>query len=339
MSDLIGLVVVLVTSVAVHELAHLLAARSVGHRVFEIQIGVGPSWAERVGDVDVRFGLVPIGGHVQTGSVDLAGFRWRSAIVAGAGVAANALLLVVGTIFAWPTVVLFNFAAIVANLWPGRRRRLGEPSSDGRTLFDLLRGDVDAIAEEKSAWFCVEADRARSEGRLDDAHTVVDEGFETVGPTRALLAVSGVVAFEQRRFSDVVDAYIQLIDDDRVTVSGRAGFAADAAWSASLSDDHSFRHLAEPWAAFARAVRPNVPRRRIVHALALLDAGDPEKALDAIDGVDDPSADAIRVLVLLEQDDPAAARALYDVAVGPSFSPDHPLVERVVDALLGDDQN
>lgn len=338
MSDLIALFVVVAVSVAIHELAHLAAARIVGHDVFEIQIGAGPSWASRIGDVDVRFGLVPIGGHVQTGARHGEGFVWRSACVAGSGVVANLALAAIGVAAGIGPLVVFNVLAIAANLWPGGRRRLGAASSDGRTLFDLVRGDTDAIAEEKSAWFCVEAERARDEGRLDDAQDVVDDGFATVGPTRALLAVSGVVAFEQRRFADVVDAYAQLIDDDRVTVAGRAGFAADAAWSASLSDDHSFRHLAEPWAAFARAVRPNVPRRRIVHALALLDAGEPDSALDAIDGVDDPSADAIRVLVLLGQGDRAAARALYDAAVGPSFSPDHPLVERVVDALLDEDR-
>ncbi len=336
MADLLVVLVVLAVSVAVHEVAHLGVARLVGHDVFEIQIGAGPSWSDRIGSTDVRFGLVPIGGHVQTGARSMVGFRWRSAAVAGAGVVANLGLLVVGLVLALPALQLFNFAAIVANVWPGRRRRLGQPSSDGRTLLDLARGDADAITEEQSAWFCVEAERARASGHLDRATALVDEGFATIGPTRALLAVSGVVAFEQRRFGDVVDAYAQLIDDDRVTVAGRAGFAADAAWAASLSDDPSFRHLAEPWAGFARAVRPHVARRRIVHALALVDAGDPHAALDAIDGVDDPSADAIRVLVLAGSGDRDAARALYDSTVGPSFSPDHPLVERVVEAIHGD---
>jgi hypothetical protein len=331
--DLIAVFVVLVVSVAAHELAHLLAARVVGHEVFEIQIGAGPSYTERIGGLHVEVGLVPIGGHVQTGSEHLDGFRWRSAIVAGSGVVANLVLLVVGSVFVVPYLVLFNFAAIVANLWPGRRHRLGDPSSDGRTLLDLVRGDADAIAEEKSAWFCVQADRARSEGRLDDAAALVERGTDAVGPTRALLAISGVVAFEQRRFVDVVDAYARLIDDERVTVAGRAGFAADAAWSASLSDDPRLRALSEPWAAFAVAVRPHSSRRRIVHALALFDAGEPEAALDEIGEVDDPTADAIRVLVLADGGDVATAQSLFDASVGDAFSPDHPLLERVVVAL------
>ena len=333
MSDLIAIGVALVVAVAAHELAHLFAARLVGHEVFELQIGGGPSWDTRIGDLVVRVGLVPIGGHVQTGASSMEGFRWRSAIVAGAGVVANLVLLGVGVATGFGALVTFNVLAIVGNLWPGRRRRLGEPTSDGRTVLDLVRGDADAIAEEQSAWFCVQADRARESGRSEDAAHHVEQGIEVVGPTRALLATSGVVAFEQRRFADVVDSYAHLIDDDRVTVAGRAGFAADAAWSASLSGDPELARLAEPWAAFARAARPDARRRRIVHALALVDADRPDDALEALAGIDDPSADAIRALVLVESGDRGAARALFDTAIGPAFSPDHPLIERVRDAL------
>lgn len=337
MPDLILVLAALAIAVAGHEFAHLAAARVVGHEVFEIQMGTGPAWSTSVGSMDVKVGLIPLGGHVQTGARDLDGFRWRSAVVAGAGVAANIVLLVVGVATGFAALVTFNVLAVVGNLWPGRRRRLGDPSSDGRTLLDLLRDDADAIAEEQSAWFCVQAERARTDGRLDDAASFVADGERTVGPTRALLAVSGVVAFEQRRFTDVVDAYARLIDDERVTVAGRAGFAADAAWAASLSGDDRFRAMAEPWAAFARAVRPAAPRRRIVHALALLDVGRLDEAIDTIDGVDDPSADAIRVLALAESGDLEAARALHETSVDPTFSPDHPLVQRVRERLRQSD--
>lgn len=329
MTALLDAAVALAIAVVAHELAHLVAARLVGHRVFELHIGVGPSWVTRVGDVDVTVGMVPIGGHVQTGAPDLAGFRWRSAVVAGAGVVANAVLLGVGVVTGFAALVTFNVLAIAGNLWPGRRRRLGDATSDGRTLLDLLRGDADAIAEEKSAWFCVAAERARAEGRLDDAAALVDRGTEAVGPTRALLAVRGVVAFEQRRFGDVVDAYAQLIDDERVTVAGRAGFAADAAWSASISPDPRFRHLAEPWAAFARAVRPNATRRRVVHALALVDADRPDDALDVIDGVVDPAAAAIRVLAQLRLGRRRDAVAHWTAEARAQLSADHPLHVRV----------
>lgn len=335
MGELLLALVVLVTAIAVHELAHLGVARLVGHQVFELQIGGGPVWQTRVGGVDVRVGPVPIGGHVQTGARDGTGFRWRSAAVAGSGVAANLVLAGVGLVAGIALMVGFNAIAAVANLWPGRRRRLGEPSSDGRTLLDLALGDRDAIAEERSGWYCVEAARAREAGDVERARGLVEMGIDELGPTRALLAVRGMIAFEERRFVEVVEAYAHLIDDDRVTVAGRAGFAADAAWAASLSGDPELARLAEPWAAFARRVRPRVARRRMVHALALVDAGDSAGAASALEGIHDPSADAIRSLALLLDGDADAARMVFDARVAPSLAADHPLRLRLERSMEG----
>lgn len=323
----------LAIAVVAHELAHLVGARAVGHQVFEIHVGVGPAFAERVGDVDVRIGLLPLGGHVQTGARDHDGFRWRSAVVAGAGVVANLVLLGIAAATGYAELATFNVLAIGFNLWPGGRRMLGRPSSDGRTLLDLLRRDDVAMSEERSAWYCVEAGRAHEAGDLDRAVELVEQGMDVVGPSRALLAVRGVLAFEQRRFGDVVDAYAHLIDDDRVTVQARAGFAADAAWAAALSDDVRLRALAEPWADFARQARPGVARRRIIHGLTLVDAGHPDRAVESVAGIDGALADAVRVLAFVASDDRAAAEDLHRARVEGELDAGHPLRLRVEDAL------
>lgn len=327
MNGLAQVVAVVLVTIVVHELAHLAAARAVGHEVFEIQLGGGPLWTRWVGDVEVHVGPLPLGGHVQTGSESGDGFRWRSAVVAGSGVAANGALAVVGLAVGASFLFAFNVIAIAVNLWPGARRTLGDGSSDGRMLLDLARNDADALAEERSGWFAVKALRALDAGDLSAARAFVDRGRGEAGETRALLAVAGLVALRQNRFGDVVDAYAPLIDHPRVSVSGRAGFAADAAWAASLADDPSLRRFAEPWAAFARRVRPRVPRRRMVHALALVDAGCPDDALELLVGLDDPAAAAVRALALAAAGDPVAAR---EAASGASaLAPDHPLARRV----------
>ncbi len=64
-------------------------------------------------------------------------------------------------------MVGFNVLATAANLWPGGRRQLGAPSSDGRMLHDLLAGDADAIAEERSGWYWYRPLRAQDDGDLD----------------------------------------------------------------------------------------------------------------------------------------------------------------------------
>ncbi len=334
MGDVIVLiVVVVVVAIVAHELAHVVATRAVGHEIFEIQIGGGPLWSFRVGTVDVRIGPVPIGGHVQTGARSADGFRWRSIVVAGSGVGANLILAAIGSITDIPLMAGFNLLAVVANLWPGRRRQLGDPSSDGRLLLDFVRNDADAIAEERSGWFCMRAMRARDAGDLDRARQLVDEGIDVAGETRALLAVAGVVAFEQRRFVDVVDAYAPLIDDPHVTVPARAGFAADAAWSASLSSDAELRALALPWATLARRVRPSNGHRRVVLALAQVDAGEPASALSTLGPLDDVTAAAVRALALAESGCRADARSIYFDDVVPRMDGDHPLLARVAAAV------
>lgn len=264
MNPLVALVVAVTAAVVVHELAHVLAARAVGHDVFEIQIGTGPRAGRRIGTVDVAIGLLPLGGHVQTGSSDGAGFRWRSAVVAGSGVAANLALAGGAALAGADGLASLNLLVAVANLWPGGRRRMGEGSSDGRRLLDLARGDEDAIAEERSGWFSVRAMRRREAGDLDGARRLADEGIAACGETRALLAVAGLVAFDQERHADVVAAYAPLIADDRVTVAGRAGFAADAALAALRSGDPDLARLAHPWAVFAHRVRRSERRRAIL---------------------------------------------------------------------------
>jgi hypothetical protein len=344
-SEFLVLVGVAVSAIVVHELAHLVAARAVGHAIFEIQIGGGPWWAFRVGDVDVRIGVVPLGGHVRTGAPTAAGFRWRSAVVAGAGVGANLALAATGALSGAPAVVGFNLLLVAANLWPGGGRRLGAASSDGRLLLDLIRHDEDAEAEQRSGWYCSAAMRARDRGELEEARHLVEEGRREAGDTRALRAVAGVVAFDQGRFDDVVDAYAPLIADQRVTVAGRAGFAADAAWAASLSGVPELSELALPWAAFAHRARPRSERRREVLALALVDAGRAPEALAVLGRVRTPAAGAVRVLALTAEGRTGEAAEVFATEVapsagpdagpgpGPARGPDHPLTSRAARAL------
>ncbi len=333
--DLLLLLGVLVVAVVGHEAAHALAARAVGHTLFEVQVGAGPITSFRIGDVDVRIGPVPVGGSVQTGSPEAGGFRWRTAVVAAAGPAVNVVLAVACLALGLRVGVAFNVVAAAANLWPGRRPSYGEPTSDGRVLLDLLRGDEDAVAAERSAWWAARAVRARDEGRLDDAAAIVAEGVAALGETRALLATAGAVAFARQRFAEVVDAYVELIDDERVSIPSRAAFAADAAWAACLSGDPAMGALARPWADLGVRLAPRDRRRRIIRGLALVDGDDPAAGLVEVDDIDDPSAHAVAAVALaaLGRGEDAEARARADV-VG-ALAPDHPLLGRVRAAVPG----
>jgi membrane-associated protease RseP (regulator of RpoE activity) len=92
-------VVAVLASVALHEAAHLLAARAVGVGAEEFFVGFGPRlWSFRRGGTEWGVKAVPAGGYVKL--VDEAGAApWRKALIALAGPLANlaiALLVLVG---------------------------------------------------------------------------------------------------------------------------------------------------------------------------------------------------------------------------------------------------
>jgi hypothetical protein len=97
-------------ALALHELAHALAARLLGVRVWGITLGRGPVlWEGHVGGCQVRVALLPLHGEVRLydgdaerlgyrnlqasawGFVWLAGSSWRAPIISAAGSVANLL--------------------------------------------------------------------------------------------------------------------------------------------------------------------------------------------------------------------------------------------------------
>ncbi len=327
------LVAVVVVAIAAHEGAHAAATRLVGHELFEVQIGAGPITGFTAGTVRVRVGPLPIGGSVQTGSPDPRGFRWRTACIAAAGPSANLVLAGACAVAGIGPGVVFNLVAAGANLWPGSRRRLGEPASDGRVLVDVVRGDPSAMAEERATWWAATALRQREAGQDAAARATVEAGLREVGPAPSLLVVAGLLAFAEQRFTDAVQAYAPLIDDEAVTVQARAGVAADAAWAASLSDDPELRRLAAPWALLGVRVAPRDSHRRMVHALALVDAGDPAGSLQAMEGIDGPVAAGVRTVALAAAGRRAEAAVHRDAEVSGRLASDHPVLARVTEAL------
>ena len=73
--------------VAVHELAHAVAAAVLGVRIFEISIGRGPIvYALDFGDMVLRLSLIPVGGHVDVSQSRLLSLRgWQVILFFEAG--------------------------------------------------------------------------------------------------------------------------------------------------------------------------------------------------------------------------------------------------------------
>lgn len=334
--DVVVVAMVVAASVVAHEAAHAVAARAVGFRIFEFHIGVGPAVRRRFGPTDVAVSVLPIGGHVVAGGPSTSEFRWRAGFVAMAGSAANLALAGLGAIVGVRALVVFNLIAAASNLWPGRRAAVGESASDGRVALDLLRGDGDRILEEQSTWWAVPARRAFDAGDLDAAAGLVDDGIAAVGQARALRSIRAAVSFLRRDLHAAVDDFATLISDPALSETARGRVAADAAWAASLSGDDDLAPLALPWAEFARRLAPRDVRRRVIHGLALVDAGRAGDALAVLPDLPrDPSVAAVSVLARLGDapsgggGERAIDSALVVVRGVDGLAADHPRRQRV----------
>jgi membrane-associated protease RseP (regulator of RpoE activity) len=128
-------------ALALHELAHALAARVLGIRVWGITLGRGPVlWEGMVGGCQVRVALLPLHGEVRLhdgdaallgyrnleasawGFVWLAGSSWRAPIISAAGSVAN-LLGAKAVLLYWiamprllPPLLLLSVCILLVNL-------------------------------------------------------------------------------------------------------------------------------------------------------------------------------------------------------------------------------
>lgn len=331
--DLLLVLFVVVVAIVAHEVAHAVVATAVGHEVSAVQVGVLTVARFRLAGIDVELGALPLGGSVQTGMPgpvhDDDGFRWRTALVAAAGPATNGALALASAAVGLGPAVVFNVIAAVVNLWPGIRRPVQGSGSDGRVILEMVIGRPDLVADERSGWWVARAAALRELGDTDAAAEVVADGIAQVGRTRPLLAMSGLLAFAQRRFRDVVDAYVDLIDDPVLPVELRAAFAADAAWAASLSRDRTLAPSAEPWAALGASVGRDA-RRTVIHALALVGADRPQEARTLLVGRDDPLAVAVDALALAALGFVDDARTQIRERVQGRLDDDHPLWPRLL---------
>jgi membrane-associated protease RseP (regulator of RpoE activity) len=105
---LVGLLALAIVT-AVHELGHLVAARSLGARVVSLSIGLGPRLFGFVRQgTRYTLRLLPVSGRVEFERPDSDGVK---AAIAGAGIAANLLF---GFLLLWATAAALGPAAMPA---------------------------------------------------------------------------------------------------------------------------------------------------------------------------------------------------------------------------------
>lgn len=267
----------------VHEAGHVIAALAVGHRIFEVRIGLGPALRFRVGRARLDIGLLPIGGHVANATPDARGFRIKRLVVVAAGSLMNAMLLVVAVAaHASPGSLLSDMAILNGlvlglNLVPySSASAFGPQPTDGLSLLRTLITSHSEVDEQLAGYYAAEAHRLADRGEKGAARAEVDRGLVLHPHSTALRTWLGYDLVVSGRYSEARRIFSQLVDEGprRPGSTGRLVHALhlnNLAWSDLMTGDPALLPEAEEASGAAIEELPRVSACRGTRAFALIE--------------------------------------------------------------------
>jgi Zn-dependent protease len=197
---LLGVILVIIASLVVHELGHAAMAKVLGCELLTICVGAGQQLFDRdLGSADspVRLlvRLIPIGGYIQNVHRSGKHFRRNQALVSSAGPATNMLAaaMVAVLVSVDHPAVLLNVLLGLANLIPyskmipGAGRRIG---TDGYQVIEVLGNKRTFDPTSAVAPFLVRAEAALDRNQPDRAKAWIERGL-SLHPTNESLAAFG----------------------------------------------------------------------------------------------------------------------------------------------------
>jgi tetratricopeptide (TPR) repeat protein len=284
--DLFWYLLFLPIIVVVHEAGHAVASVLLRHRIFEIRIGAGPALRLNVGRTHVLIGLLPLGGHVASGSSNARGFRWKRLVIIAAGPAMNAVMFGIVALMNLPSNLLRDFAVVNAfvlinNLLPvSQRTPLGPQTNDGLALVRTFFDPETVLEEQRAGIAAAEAQRLAESGNRDDARERVREALTIHPHSRILRNWLGHDLTVSGQHAEAREVFSSLVEDDRrsessTTPRGRNSSSVaihlnNLAWADLMLDDPEL--VSEANAASAKAIEllPGPPAIWGTRAFALI---------------------------------------------------------------------
>lgn len=219
--DLVNYLLFLPVVIVAHEAGHALASVFLGHRIFEIRIGAGPAVRFTVGRTQLVIGVLPLGGHVASGSTSAHGFRWKRFVIIAAGPAMNAVMFGIVALMNLPSSLLRDFAVVNAfvlinNLLPfSQRTPLGPQANDGLALVRTFFDQETELEEQRAGIATAEAQHLVERGNRTDARERVREALTIHPHSRVLRNWLGHDLIVSGQLAEARDMFWSLVDDDR----------------------------------------------------------------------------------------------------------------------------
>jgi tetratricopeptide (TPR) repeat protein len=292
LSSPLTLVAFLAFLTVVHELGHALASLAVRHRIFEVRIGVGPAVRIPVGTAVVVIGVIPFGGHVVSASPDPRGFRAKRLLIVAAGLALNAILLVLALMVDSPAgavshdLALLSGLIIAGNLLPYTvPSSFGPQETDGLSALRLLVSSIDKVAEQLAAYYVAEAHRLAALGDRAAAAAVVQRGLALHPTSTALQTWLATDLLASGRYWEARLVFGEIVERGRrepasVAPHIHALHLNNLAWADLLTEDPALVPEAEEASRAAIEELPQLSAVKGTRAFALIISGSVRDGID-----------------------------------------------------------
>lgn len=244
-------------STIIHEFGHVLAGRSVGFRIFAVEIGWGRVVAEFfLWKMRMRFRSILFGGFVRGVPKEIRHYRLRESIFIMGGPLANALLIWLGFELLWidevfesglfqgfipvRMLMLSNAVMLIYSLFPHEMNtQHGKSGNDMLLLWRTWRQPETQFRELPTFYHIYESEYLQSQKQFDKAKECIEAGLESFRGCYYLELAEANNLLASKRYSDARRAYVLLL--------GRYGKHADIrsllfnsiAWTNLMSGDLS----------------------------------------------------------------------------------------------------
>jgi hypothetical protein len=272
------------TALVVHELGHAVAARAVGYRVRQVDLGIGREMTRlKVGTVPVVIRSLPVAGKVLFGGGPRRGARGRLMIAIAAGPLASAAVAAVGWAVPVPAVsaglVTAGVLGCVTSLWPRKQiAALGLPT-DGYQIITTARASKAQIDANVAVLWALEAAELGAAGRSAEAERRIDEGLGQC-PGDEMLSVVRAGILADARPADGLAANRALADPLPQHPQLRTSVLNGIAWCALLLWDPDLLAEADRASAEAFELAPDNVAVCDTRGLALIRTGRAEEGLE-----------------------------------------------------------
>jgi hypothetical protein len=304
----------LVMFVLPHELGHACAARLAGLRVFKLYVGSGRRlFAMKLFGFETEFRAIPLGGLTVAIHKDKRWFRLKQFAYVVAGPAVNALLAIsafgiMGDFELWDPAkfgqgielgqvfIGANLLIVLTNLWPHQiDTPMGKHASDGKSLWNTLFLNREAIDNNHSSWFLLEGVTCQEQGQFANALSWYERGLELYPDHLFLLTLRATVVTELGRFEEARDCYLKLLARD-LKGAFRATMLNNIAYVDALLGGAELLAEADRYSREALANLGWVPAVKGTRGTVLLELGCVEEALpllrESMDQADQASGKA-----------------------------------------------